>query len=311
MLEPWSGFVPMSPWSHTPRSNQLSKLTTPPIGHGLVCSSINVRTMWLSGISSHGAGGLISPWGNTIMSPWVHIVPSWYLLWYDLSCYQDVKLQQPTICLHFNNVCIREISRLTLLSTWQLGIYNVCIREISLLTLLSTWQLGIYNVCIRDISLHTFNSFDASVFTMRSPDSHFYLLGTSGLSVDQVTCAKWKLDASVVYTQWSLWSSKSTPKLTWQDGMVEWAERPSKTSHIQTSWVQTLVESKRWLKKLYLALSSHALSIIKDWFNQCQDNMTERDIRSWFWWPCLPVAQHYKVVMSMHSYESVRILIWP
>ena len=50
-----------------------------------------VRIMWLSQISGHGAGGLVSQWDNTIKLPWVHTVTSRYLSLYDLRCCQDIK----------------------------------------------------------------------------------------------------------------------------------------------------------------------------------------------------------------------------
>ena len=39
--------------------------------------------------------------------------------------------------------------------------------------------------------------------------------------------------------------------------------------------------------------------------------MTEWDIRSWCWWPGLPVGQHYKVVLSVHCHTSGPLMIWP
>ena len=37
-----------------------------------------------------------SQWSSTIKLPWVRIVTGWYLSWYDLRCFQDIKFQQPT-----------------------------------------------------------------------------------------------------------------------------------------------------------------------------------------------------------------------
>ena len=54
-------------------------------------------------------------------------------------------------------------------------------------------------------------------------------------------------------------------------------------------------DSNLWLKNVYLSLSSKALSIIRIWLAQCEDNVTEWDIRSWCWPPDLPVGQHYEV----------------
>ena len=45
----------------------------------------------------------------------------------------------------------------------------------------------------------------------------------------------------------------------------------------------------------------------KDWLAQCQDNVTEWDIRCWQLG--LPVQQHYTIDMSVHCLKSVPILI--
>ena len=39
------------------------------------------------------------------------------------------------------------------------------------------------------------------------------------------------------------------------------------------------------------------------------DNVTERDIRSWCWWPGLPVGQPYKAILSVHCHMSVSVLM--
>ena len=52
---------------------------------------LNVRIMWLSGISSHGVDDLVSQWHNTIKSPWVHTDTSRHTSWYDPRYCQDVK----------------------------------------------------------------------------------------------------------------------------------------------------------------------------------------------------------------------------
>ena len=53
--------------------------------------------MWFGWISVHGASGLISLWGSTIMSPWVCTVtsqyPSWYMM---LDAVRMFKIQQAT-----------------------------------------------------------------------------------------------------------------------------------------------------------------------------------------------------------------------
>ena len=43
-----------------------------------------------------------------------------------------------------------------------------------------------------------------------------------------------------------------------------------------------------------LARHSALLGDGKDGLAQCQDNGTELDIRSWCWWPGVPLRQHYK-----------------
>ena len=47
---------------------------------------LSVRIMWLSGISGHGAEGLVAQWGSTIKSPLERTVTSQYQSWYDLKC---------------------------------------------------------------------------------------------------------------------------------------------------------------------------------------------------------------------------------
>ena len=42
---------------------------------------------------------------------------------------------------------------------------------------------------------------------------------------------------------------------------------------------------------------------------QNQDNVTEWDIMSWYWWPGVPVKQYYKVTMNVHCHISVAMLI--
>ena len=59
------------------------------------------------------------------------------------------------------------------------------------------------------------------------------------------------------------------------------------------------------LKLIVVASFSQGLSIIivgysKDCLTQCQDNVTEWDIR--YWQPGFPVGQHYKVTMSTSWY---------
>ena len=47
---------------------------------------LSVRIMWLSGIWGHGVDSLVSEWGSTIKSSWLHPVTNKYLSWYDLRC---------------------------------------------------------------------------------------------------------------------------------------------------------------------------------------------------------------------------------
>ena len=65
------------------------------------------------------------------------------------------------------------------------------------------------------------------------------------------------------------------------------------------SWVgdcefKPMVESNEWLIKCYtcrfLARCSALLGKGSDWLDQCQDNATEWDIRSWSWRPGFPVG---------------------
>ena len=51
----------------------------------------------------------------------------------------------------------------------------------------------------------------------------------------------------------------------------------------------------------FLARRSALLGYEKDWLVQCQNNVTEWDIRSWCWQPGLPVFQHYEIMMNVQS----------
>ena len=53
-----------------------------------------------------------------------------------------------------------------------------------------------------------------------------------------------------------------------------------------------------------LALCSASIGRRKHRLAQCQDNMTEWDIESWYQWSVFPVGQHYKVSMSVHCHKS-------
>ena len=59
----------------------------------------------------------------------------------------------------------------------------------------------------------------------------------------------------------------------------------------------------------FLARHSALRGYGKDCLAQCQDNVIEWDIRSWYWWPGLPVGHHTNVVMSLHCHKSVCVLI--
>ena len=50
----------------------------------------------------------------------------------------------------------------------------------------------------------------------------------------------------------------------------------------------------------FLAWLSALIGSNQYWLARCQDNITEWDIMSWFWWPGLPVAQHY-IVLSHYG----------
>ena len=73
----------------------------------------------VTGILGHDAGGLISQWGSTIRSPWVHTVASRYPSWYGLRCCQDrstnrrvcriVRYKGLRICCSLQHVPIKEV----------------------------------------------------------------------------------------------------------------------------------------------------------------------------------------------------------
>ena len=49
----------------------------------------------------------------------------------------------------------------------------------------------------------------------------------------------------------------------------------------------------------------------KDWLTQCQDNVIEWDMSSWYWRPDLAVGQHYKAATIAHGHKSLPLLISP
>ena len=70
---------------------------------------------------------------------------------------------------------------------------------------------------------------------------------------------------------------------------------------------------ERWLSQTidfisyscrFLGRHSLLLGLGKDWLAQCQDNVTEWDIRSWCSWPDFPVGKHYKVTTVISWYSS-------
>ena len=74
-------------------SERVSALCRQPSIHTVIVWNLRlgwliiIRIMWLSWISGHDSGGLLSQWGSTIKSPWVHTVTSPYPSWYDITCY--------------------------------------------------------------------------------------------------------------------------------------------------------------------------------------------------------------------------------
>ena len=66
------------------------------------------------------------------------------------------------------------------------------------------------------------------------------------------------------------------------------------------------------VKPITLKLILVALALLrygKNGLAQYQDNVTEWDGRSWYWWLGVPVRQHYKVWMSAHWHKSVPSLV--
>ena len=93
--------------------------------------------------------------------------------------------------------------------------------------------------------------------------------------------------------------------------MVKGVEHPScfgRSGDFRPYWSQTDdIEIDTYH---FLARRSALLHLDKkDWLAQCQDNVIESDIRSWCWWPGLPVGQSYKVPTSVHCHKSATILI--
>ena len=77
--------------------------------------AIHVRKVWPSGWSGHGDGGLVSQWGSTIKSQWMHIDTSRYPSWHALKWCQDIKT--PTT----NQLLMSMCEDLALASTMLLG----------------------------------------------------------------------------------------------------------------------------------------------------------------------------------------------
>ena len=57
----------------------------------------------------------------------------------------------------------------------------------------------------------------------------------------------------------------------------------------------------------FLASCLALLGQDKDWLGQCQDNVSEWDIKSWCYGPGFPLGQHYEVVMSVHSHKAMTL----
>ena len=93
-------------------------------GKGWLAQCKDNMTEWdiiltLSGISDHSAGSLVSQWGSTVTLPCVHTVISRCPSCYELRCYQDIKLQQPTHLLCLRDQC--GLPRLSLGLNWGGG----------------------------------------------------------------------------------------------------------------------------------------------------------------------------------------------
>ena len=59
----------------------------------------------------------------------------------------------------------------------------------------------------------------------------------------------------------------------------------------------------------FLARCSVLIGQGKDWLAQDQDNVTEWDIKSWYWRSGFPVGQHYEIAMCAHCHKSEPVLI--
>ena len=77
------------------------------------------------------------------------------------------------------------------------------------------------------------------------------------------------------------------------------------------SSVWEIVGSIPWLSKTndlwdlyFIARCSALLEQGKDWLFQCQDNVTEWDIWSWYWHPGFPMRHQFKVAMSVYCHKS-------
>ena len=97
------------------------------------------------------------------------------------------------------------------------------------------------------------------------------------------------------------WMSRAPVPMFWEIGEF----RP----HGYDSWSSQINALKMYTCR-FLARCSTLLGWGMDWLAQCQDNVSEWDIRSWCWQPGLPVGWHYKV-MSIHCHKSILVLMWP
>ena len=90
------------------------------------------------------------------------------------------------------------------------------------------------------------------------------------------------------------------------DGMAEYVERSSPVW--RDRGFESAVSNSGWVKFMtyklnrcrFLARCSALLGKGEDCLAQCQDNVIEWDISSWWWWHGLPVKNPYTVTTSTH-----------
>ena len=77
-------------------------LLFPSLAHGIIMIRQGlVNSVWLIGISGHGARSLIFQWVSTIKFPWVCNVTNQNPSWYDGRCGKDIKFQQPIMIMYY------------------------------------------------------------------------------------------------------------------------------------------------------------------------------------------------------------------